>query len=235
MTFFHRLRAMVPALLIPIALAGCSTGRGGKVPYDVKDFGRPDAPVAAPAESNVEYRIGVLDQLAVTVYRVPDLSGDLQVDAAGKVTMPLIGEVTAVGKTAGELAADIKQKLGEKYMNDPQVQITVKSASSAKITVDGSVGAPGIYPLVGAMSLVQAVAMAKGTSDDANPRRVVIFRQIHGQRQAAAFDLKAIRRGEMPDAEVFGDDIIVVDGSASKSTFKTILQTVPLIGIFRPF
>ena len=173
--------------------------------------------------------------MSITVYRVPDLSGDVQVNATGTVNLPLIGDVTAVGKTATELAGEIKQKLGEKYMNDPQVSVLVKSASSAKITVDGSVGAPGIYPLQGSMSLVQAVAMAKGTSDDANPRRVVIFRQIRGQRQAAAFDLKAIRRGEMPDAEVFGDDIIVVDGSASKSTFKTILQTVPLIGIFRPF
>jgi len=77
--------------------------------------------------------------------------------------------------------------------------------------------------------------MAKGTTEDANPHRVVIFRQINGQRQAAAFDLKSIRRGEMPDAEIFGNDIIVVDGSASKSAFKNIVSTVPLLALFRPF
>ena len=134
-----------------------------------------------------------------------------------------------------EQAAEIKKKLGDKYMNDPQVQVAVKSASSARITVDGSVVQPGIYPVQGKTSLIQAIAMAKGTTDDANPHRVVIFRQINGQRQAAAFDLKSIRRGEMADTEVFGDDIIVVDGSASKSTFKTIVSTVPLLSLFRPF
>jgi polysaccharide export outer membrane protein len=233
MTSLHRLRAVVVALLVPVLLTACTGGRGGSIPYEVKNFGQPDAPVAAGP--NVEYRIGALDQLGVTVYRVPDLSGDLQVDASGTVTMPLIGNLTAVGKTAGELGAEIKKKLGEKYMNDPEVQVTVKSASNARITVDGSVGQPGIYPLQGRMSLIQAIAMAKGTTEDANPHRVVVFRQLNGQRQAAAFDLTSIRRGEMADTEVFGNDIIVVDGSASKSTFKTIVSTVPLLAIFRPF
>ena len=233
MTILHRLRTMVVALLVPVILAGCSTGRGGSIPYEVKNFGRPDAPVAAAPD--VEYRIGALDQLSIIVYRVPDLSGELPVDATGKITMPLIGEISAVGKTSAELAAEIKRKLGEKYINNPEVQVVVKSASSARITVDGSVGAPGIYPIAGPTTLLRAVAMAKGTTDDANPRRVVIFRQINGQRQAAAFDLKSIRRGEMADAPVFGDDIVVVDGSASKSAFKNVMQTIPLLALFRPF
>ncbi|WCM29676.1 polysaccharide export protein [Sphingomonas sp. QA11] len=233
MTILHRLRTMVVALLVPAILAGCSTGRGGSIPYEVKNFGRPDAPVAAAPD--VEYRIGALDQLSIIVYRVPDLSGELPVDATGKITMPLIGEISAVGKTSAELASEIKRKLGEKYINNPEVQVVVKSASSARITVDGSVGAPGIYPIAGPTTLLQAVAMAKGTTDDANPRRVVIFRQINGQRQAAAFDLKSIRRGEMADAPVFGDDIVVVDGSASKSAFKNVMQTIPLLALFRPF
>nr|WP_299911620.1 polysaccharide biosynthesis/export family protein [Sphingomonas bacterium] len=221
------------ALLVPVVLVACSAGRGGPVPYEVKDFGRPDVPVAAAAD--VEYRIGALDELVITVYRVPDLSGELKVDATGRITMPLIGDLSAVGKTATELSGEIEKKLGAKYINNPEVQVAVKSASSAKITVDGSVGQPGIYPIAGPTTLVQAVAMAKGVTDDANPRRVVIFRQINGQRQAAAFDLKAIRRGEMPDAAVFGDDIVVVDGSSSKSAFKNVLQSLPLLALFRPF
>jgi polysaccharide export outer membrane protein len=233
MKLLHRLRTMVVALLVPVILVGCASGRGGSIPYEVKDFGRPDAPVAATPD--VEYRIGALDQLGITVYRVPDLSGELPVDASGKITMPLIGELTAVGKTSAELAGDIKKKLGEKYINNPEVQVIVKSASSARITVDGSVGAPGIYPIAGPTTLLQAIAMAKGTTDDANPRRVVIFRQINGQRQAAAFDLKSIRRGEMADTPVFGDDIVVVDGSSSKSAFKNVMQTIPLLALFRPF
>ena len=77
--------------------------------------------------------------------------------------------------------------------------------------------------------------MAKGTSEDANPRRVAVFRTIGGQRQAAAFDLTAIRRGEMPDPQIYPGDIVVVDGSAIKAFQKQLLQSTTLFSIFRPF
>ena len=87
----------------------------------------------------------------------------------------------------------------------------------------------------GPITLIQAVAMAKGTTEDANPRRVAVFRTIGGTRQAAAFDLTAIRRGESPDPQIYPGDIVVVDGSAIKAFQKQIFQTVPLLSIFRPF
>jgi len=92
----------------------------------------------------------------------------------------------------------------------------------------------GSFPVAGRVSLIQAIAMAKGTSDDANPRRVAVFRTIGGQRQAAAFDLTSIRRGQSPDPEIYPGDIIVVDGSSVKAAQKQILQTIPLLAIFGP-
>jgi polysaccharide biosynthesis/export protein len=83
--------------------------------------------------------------------------------------------------------------------------------------------------------LIQAVAMAKGTTEDANARRVAVFRTISGQRQAAAFDLTSIRRGQSPDPQIFPGDIVVVDGSSIKAAQKQILQSFPLLSIFRPF
>ena len=77
--------------------------------------------------------------------------------------------------------------------------------------------------------------MAKGTSEDANPRRVAVFRVIGGQRQAAAFDLTAIRRGQSQDPQIYPGDIVVVDGSSVKSAQKQILQSIPLLALFRPF
>ncbi len=85
------------------------------------------------------------------------------------------------------------------------------------------------------MSLMQAVALAGGLTDDANARRVAVFRQIGGRRQAAAFDLTSIRRGEMDDPRVYAGDIVVVDGSSVKAATKQILNSMPLISIFRPF
>jgi polysaccharide export outer membrane protein len=85
------------------------------------------------------------------------------------------------------------------------------------------------------MTLIQAVALARGTREDANARRIAVFRTIGGQRQAAAFDLTAIRRGEAPDPRIYPGDIVVVDGSAIKELQKQVLQSLPLVSIFRPF
>ena len=85
------------------------------------------------------------------------------------------------------------------------------------------------------MTLMQAVALAEGTDEFANVRRVAIFRTIDGQRQAASFDLLSIRRGQVPDPAVYSGDIVVVDGSANKQAMKKFFQAFPLLSIFRPF
>jgi polysaccharide export outer membrane protein len=85
------------------------------------------------------------------------------------------------------------------------------------------------------MTLMQAVALAGGTGPDANARRVAVFRQIGGKREAAAFDLTSIRRGEMEDPPVYAGDIIVIDGSSIKAVQKQLLNSLPVLSIFRPF
>ena len=223
----------VLGLALGSALSGCADGRGGTIPYDASHFTAPDPVVAVAAEN--AYRTGPGDTLTIAVMRVPDLSGDATIDPSGDITMPLIGKVPAIGKTTDQLASEISTKLSAKYMQNPEVRVALKASSSQHITVDGSVNSPGIYPIAGSTTLVQAIATAKGTSPDANARKVAIFRTINGQRQAAAFDLTDIRRGKAIDPEIFGNDIIVVDGSSSKAAFKNVLQTIPLLTIFRPF
>jgi polysaccharide export outer membrane protein len=82
---------------------------------------------------------------------------------------------------------------------------------------------------------MQAVATAGGTHENANPRRVAIFRQVGGQRMAAAFDLTDIRRGEAEDPQVYRGDIIVVDGSRTRQMWRDALATIPVLALFRPF
>jgi polysaccharide biosynthesis/export protein len=83
--------------------------------------------------------------------------------------------------------------------------------------------------------LMRAVALAQGTSEDANPSRVYVFRTISGQRMAAAFDLRAIRRAEAEDPPIYGNDIVVVDGNRARSLFRDVIQTLPVLSLFRPF
>lgn len=214
-------------------LAGCADKRGGPIPYNVGSFGAPDAPAVVPLEQG--YRIAPLDTLSVKIFKMPDLSGDYEVDLTGQIALPLIGSVRAVDLTTVELDERLTAKLGEKYLQNPDVSVGVKSSTRRNVTVDGAVSKVGTFSVNGPMTLVQAVAQAGGPTADANPRRVAIFRQISGQRQAAAFDLTSIRRGEAPDPPVYAGDIIIVDGSQIKALQKRVLDSMSILSIFRPF
>ena len=216
-----------------LLLAGCADKRGGPIPYDVKTFGAPDAPTVVPLEQG--YRIAPLDTLSVKVFKMPDLSGDYEVDLTGQIALPLIGSVRAVDLTTAELDDRLTAKLGEKYLRNPDISVGVKSSTRRNVTVDGAVVKVGTFSVNGPMTLIQAVAQAGGPTADSNPRRVAIFRQIGGQRQSAAFDLTSIRRGEAPDPSIYAGDIVIVDGSSIKALQKRILDSMSVLQVFRPF
>ena len=218
-------------LVAILLLAGCM-GRRSDIPYAPASFDRaPDSAIA----SSTAYRLGPSDIVTVNVYRAPELAGDYQVDAAGNINMPLIGATQVQGMSLAELDQALRQRLGERYYVDPDVTVSLKEVGSQRVTVDGSVGAPGLYPLPGRSTLMQVVALAKGTTVNANPRRVVVFRQIDGQRQAAGFDLTAIRAGRMEDPVIYGSDIVIVDGDNTRQLWRDILSGIPVFALFRPF
>ncbi len=219
--------------VLAIVATGCADKRGGPIPYNVSDFGTPDRP--QPLALSEDYRIAPMDTLSVKVFKMPDLTGDYQVDLTGQISLPLIGNVKAVDLTTAELDDRLTAQFGAKYLQNPDVSVGVKSSTRASITVDGSVAKSGALPAVGSMTLMQAVAQAGGISENGNPRRVAVFRQINGQRQAAAFDLTAIRRGEAPDPKIYAGDIVVVDGSQTKALQRQLLNSLPILSIFKPF
>jgi len=224
-------RMLVAGLLL--FLAACSGSRGGSIPYGVADFGTPDAPKIAAVDDT--YKLAPLDTVSINVFQVADLSRDYLIDQSGRLTMPLLGRVDAVGMSPNELSTSIASRLNEKYLQNPNVTVTLKESASRVVTVDGSVRQPGIYPATGPLSLVQVVALARGTDELANPRRVAIFRTIGGKRMAAAFDLTSIRRGEEKDPPIYAGDTVVVDGSGVKKAQRDILQSLPLASIFMAF
>jgi len=222
---------LVVAAVFALVVAACTEGRGGPLPYNTV-LPAPDAPSVMALEQG--YKIAPLDKLTIKVLKMDDLSGDYNVDLAGNISMPLIGEVRAVNLTTAELDNALTGKLGEKYLENPDVSVGIKESTSRVVTVDGAVKDPGAFPTIGPSSLIRSIALAKGTADDANAHRVAVFRTVSGQRQGAAFDLVAIRRGESPDPQIFPGDIIVVDGSSIKQAYKNLIGSIPLLAIFGP-
>jgi len=187
----------------------------------------------AASEPAAEYRIGPLDSLDITVFQIQDLSlKKVQVDSRGQLRLPLIGTVTAGGRTAAELSADIAARLGEKYLQNPEVSVVVVEALSQKVSVEGAVNEAGVFPLKGRTGLMEAVAEAKGESRTGNPRRVAIVRTVDGAPHAAQFDLLAIRAGRARDPEVMAGDTVVVDGSRRGMLWRNLVETLPALIVF---
>jgi polysaccharide export outer membrane protein len=180
------------------------------------------------------YKVGPQDVLAISVFKVPELSKTVQVSETGSINLPLVGETAAAGKTAQEIERELTQKLGAKYLQKPQVSVFVKEFNSQRVTVDGAVRKPGVFPIRGETSLVQAIAMAQGTDTNTASSNVVVFRSIGGRRSAAHFDLDDIHSGKAADPIMREGDVVVVDTSTGKMMLNVLMRApfsafVPLL------
>ncbi|MDP3173313.1 MAG: polysaccharide biosynthesis/export family protein [Phenylobacterium sp.] len=212
-----------------LSLAACESGapRGS-----VTSLPPPD-PAASAAVQQQDYRIGPLDTLEITVFKVDNLNRTLQVDASGAIDFPLIGSVQASAKTPRQLGDEIAVRLGARYLQSPQVGVLVKSSQSSKFTVEGSVKRPGVYDIIGRMTLIQAVATAEGVDQFANLKTVVIFRTVDRQRRAAVVNLADIRLGKVEDPQIYPADVIVVPVSGSKRALQNVIGATPLFSLLR--
>jgi polysaccharide export outer membrane protein len=189
--------------------------------------------IPAPATADVDYRIGALDKLDITVFQIKDLTVEkMQVDAGGRILLPLIGSVMARGKTTTELSDEIASRLAGKYLQSPQVSVTVEEAVSQKISVEGAVNEAGVFEMKGRTSLLEAVARAKGAAKNANLHHVTIIRSVDGAPHAATFDIAAIGQGRARNPEVFGNDVVIVGGSKSKDLWHTVVEALPALYVF---
>lgn len=179
-----------------------------------------------------DYRIGPLDTLEVSVFHVDGLNRTVQVDSSGQINLPLIGGIAAMGKTAPQLADDIASELGRKYLQSPQVTVFVSKSQSQKFTIDGAVREPGVYDITGRMTLLQAIATAKGVDQTAQLKHVVIFRMVNAKRMAAVVNLANVRNGQADDPQIYASDVIVVAGSNSQRVLRNIIGITPLLMLF---
>ena len=198
------------------------------------------APVAAmqhasPPASKMtakDYRIGVDDLLDVQVFGVDQLSRSVRVNSRGSVSLPLIGIVEVAGLTAQETESAITRRLAEKYLQDPQVSVFIKEYTTQRVTVEGAVNRPGIYPVKGQTTLLTSLALAGGQGGLSEMTEVMLFRaDATGKRVGTMYDVEKIRRGEADDPEVVPDDLIVVNRNKARaafrdSLFKDVIDTI---------
>ncbi|NJC34885.1 polysaccharide export outer membrane protein [Sphingomonas jejuensis] len=173
--------------------------------------------------------IGPLDTIQVDVFNVPDLSREMQVDASGRIAMPLAGTIDANGLTAGELALRVEEALRARFVRDPQVIVNIRSSVSQVVTIDGQVTEPGLYPVTNQMTLMRVIASARGFSEFARQDDVVILRSVEGRRMAGLYNVAAIRRGAYDDPPVYANDVIVVGDSPQRRLFRDLVAVSPVL------
>jgi len=177
------------------------------------------------------YLIGPLDTLDISVFKVPELSKRVQVAAVGTISLPLVGEVKAADRTARDIELELTRKLGADYIQRPQVIVLVREYNSQRVTLEGAVKAPGVYPIKGSMSLLQLIATAQGLSKTSDAT-VIVFRKSNGRRVAARFDVARIRTGADNDPTLLAGDVVVAGKSALKEGFNNFLKALPIVGTF---
>jgi polysaccharide export outer membrane protein len=116
-------------------------------------------------------------------------------------------------------------------LQSPQVTVLVKEYNSQRVTVEGAVKRPGVYPIRGRITLLQVIATAEGL-DSASDTTVVVFRSTEGKRLAARFDVGQIRSGHANDPAILSGDVVVAPTSATKAAFDTILKSLPIATVF---
>ena len=176
--------------------------------------------------AGADYRISQQDILQVSVFQVNDLNTVVQVSQDGNVTLPLIGKVQVDGRTTSEAEQMIAGKLRQKYLQSPQVSVSVKTYGK-RITVSGAVGGPRVLPDDGNTTLTQAIASAGGIAEIGNSQRVHVARSKDQHVQDDVFDLDDIQAGKASDPLLKGGDIVVVERSGIRVAFKEIGALMP--------
>lgn len=224
---------------LELRMTGALTSRLATPPAEAQ---RRVAPAPEPVKplpaSGQEYRIGNNDLLEVEVLDVENLKRSVRVNSSGTVSLPLIGYVTLAGLTAQQAEQTIADRYREKYLQDPQVSVFIKEFTTERITIEGAVFKPGIFPLQGNMTLLRVLAMAGGFGPMALSSEVKLYRVDERKvRQVVVYDIEKIRAGKNEDPVVKGDDLIVVQRDPTRallkdSVFRDVIDSVNPFSVF---
>ena len=197
------LRSLGFLLLMLGAATGCATPRPPPGP----------APGAAPPT----YRVGAPDRLQVTVLPEPGIVREVVVRPDGMISMDLVGDVRAAGRTVAEIAAEIEKRIAG-FVRAPKVSVSLLAAASRTVTVLGQVNRPSVFPLEKETRIAEALGMVAGPTDFGAGSRIRVIRHSGDRTWVFKVDLDAIKSGDLQtDIILEGGDLIVVPPTVSAS------------------
>lgn len=166
---------------------------------------------SATLSVDADYRIGPQDVVRIDVWKEPDISRTIPVRPDGKISVPLLNDVQASGLTAMQLAASLRDGLS-KYLNNPQVTVTVTEINSRRVYLTGEVNRPGALPLLPNMTVLQALASAGGFTQFAKLKSIYIMRTENGKQVKHPFNYKEVVKGNLSEQNILlqpGDVIVI--------------------------
>jgi polysaccharide export outer membrane protein len=166
---------------------------------------------SATKPHDAAYKIGSSDVLAITVWKEPEVSRSIPVRPDGKISLPLVGELQAAGRTPLQLEQDISGKL-KAYITNPDVNVMVQQINSEKFNVLGRVAHSGSFPLSTDTTVLDAIATAGGFLDFAKERGIYVLRSTPGGQKRLAFNYKDVIKGKHPEQNIKlepGDTVVV--------------------------
>jgi len=232
---------LTSAMLASLCLAcGCtSTANTGAAPADVLSLQSESTPPAtgdlrlvktlpppAGTDDGAEQLLSPNDVLEINVYQVASLNRTVQVDSSGRISLPLIGVVTAAGKSVRRLEQELRKAYGASYLQSPDITVFIKESARQRVTVDGEVSKSGLYPVSAGTSLLDAIAMAGGFRDVADQSKVYVFRDVGGSRLVANYNVAEIRSGRLANPRIYGGDVIMVFTSQGRVAINNLKEAM---------
>jgi polysaccharide export outer membrane protein len=221
-------------IALAMMVAGCSQGLVGKglggptvTRVDTAELPGPQGQTGG--DQGYSYNVGPFDKLIIDVMGIEQLTDRrVTVDGSGNITLPIAGVVHVAGLSLGGASDRITEQLRAGYVRHPQVAVNLEQSVSNFVTIDGQVQQPGNYPIIAGMTLMRGVAAARGASEFAQLREVVIHRTVNGRQMIALYDLAAVRRGAYADPVLYPHDIVVVGDSPGRRMLQQIVSISPL-------
>lgn len=230
----HISHKIILILSFCLTLTACSTNgfssnatddSGKKIFSDIKELDY--------TPPKVEYKIGTSDLIAIKVFQADELNQKVRVDPRGNISLPLIGNVRAQGLTQFTLEKQIADRLRKDYLQNPQVSVAIEEFTNQRVTVEGEVARAGVFPIQGEITLLQAIALAGGPSNLADPSKIVLFRKAGDQTKAYNLNLNDIRSGKIQDPYIRNDDRIIAHRSGSRYWLREVGTLLSPVNVLR--